>query len=122
MPVDERHLRAEGLDDQVGQSPRDRKDARVATTTMQGDGSLQEVPCAVQLVALLKTAEAFLAGGPLHVGVEVTIGFLHVFKEIRDLGQHLCPLAGTAAADLPADRLERLVEIRVREPEAQELA
>jgi hypothetical protein len=80
VPVDQRHG-----DDQVSHSPCDRKDAGVATTSMQSHRGLQEVPGAVQLVAVDQPAEAFLVRAPLHVAVEVTVGFLHALQEIREL-------------------------------------
>lgn len=122
MPVDDRPaVFAEGADHQVRHSPRDRQEALVAAAAMKRDSGLHEVSGAVELVRELGAVERHLARRPLHIRVEVTVRQLHPFEQAGHVGQHRGPLVGAGAPDLPADRLEGLVEVGVREPEPRNL-
>ncbi len=103
--------------DRVRGARRDVHEAVIAERTLPGDGRLDEMAEAVQLVSP-REIPVFVAGrDDLDEGVEVAVRPLRV----RDEGDDLVGGAGEAATrpppELPADRFEPLVDVRIEERE-----
>ena len=109
--------------DEADGAHRDVEQPVVAERPMPGDRRLDQVTDAVQLVAPLEVAVRSPARH-LHVAVEVAIGSLSGRDHGDDLVGRAARPGSASAAELPADRLEPLVDVGVeeREDDAEGLA
>lgn len=84
----------------------------------EGDAGLQPVTEHVQLMGPVQLGELPLRVHALDPGVQVAAGILHAGDESDHLVEPGVMRAGAGAADLPGDRFDDLVQVRVGEDEA----
>ena len=113
---------AEHLVDVVGEAPRDVEQPRVPGAARVGDRCLDQVARAVELVIPREVREVLRRLGDLEVGVEVAVLLLGRRDEPDALVGEPRQLLGRRARQLPAERLEPLVEVGVGVPHPHELA
>ena len=110
--------------DRVHGAQRDVEQPVVAERAMPGDRRLDQMADVVQLVAPGQVAIRLAAADHLDVAVDVAVGSLGGRDEPDDLVGLARQLGVRSAAELPADRLEPLVDVGVEErvDDAQRLA
>ena len=120
MPV-ERSLAAGELAYQViGQAHGHAEQPTVSGAAAEGDRGLDQVPGAVHLVAPGQPGIPRLTAH-LEVGVQVAVGVLGLLEQGGDLSRERGELGvfgifgSTAVRQLPADRLQGLVDVRIHE-------
>ena len=107
--------RAELAVDRVHGTERDVEQPVVPECAMPGDRRLDEVADVVQLVAPGQVAIGLAAADHLDVAVDVPVGSLGGRDEPDDLVGLARHLGIRSATELPADRLEPLVDVGVEE-------
>ena len=112
---------AEFADHEVGEAARDREQLVAGAGAVDGHGRLDEVPEAVELVALDEAVPAALAAA-LDPRVQVAVVLLRAAQQVDGRLGERGPAGVAGAPGLPADGLEHLVDVRVGEPVAAERA
>ena len=108
----------ECLADVVGGSSRHIDEEVVLPGPGPGQGSLEHVAVAVQLVAPLQVAVARgLTGTPEH-GVEIAVVLLHRSDHLGQGGESVFGVGGAGSARLPGGRLHQLVHVGIGEHHA----
>ena len=110
------------LVDQVGEPARDVEQTRLSPRPREGDRRLDQVAGAVELVTLLEIRPAPGRVGDPAPGVQVAVGLLGGLDELDSVGGELLELGRALAPELPRERLEPLVDVRVAEDHAASLA
>ena len=113
---------AEHLVDQVGEATGDREEGRVSRRSRGRDSRLEEVACAVELVAHLQVGPPPRGVDDLAPAVEIAVRLLRGGDELRRLAREALELGRRLAPELPGDRLEPLVDVGVAEDHAAPLA
>ena len=112
---------AEDLVDQVGEATCDREEGRVARRSCGRHSSLEEMACAVELVAHLQVGPAPARVDDLAPAVEIAVRLLCRGDKLGRFARVALERGRRLAAELPGDRLEPLVDIRVAEHHAPTL-
>jgi hypothetical protein len=122
MPVEPRltPVGAEALDHQIGKPAGHVEEVVAAHPARDGDGALDQVTEAVELMALHEIQPPALGLHALDPGVQVAVGVLDVTEQRHGLIDERAPPGFAGAPGLPADRLEHLVDVGVGEPVALE--
>ena len=114
MPVEAPRLAEELADQVVGEPCRHVEEPRVAGAAAERDRSLDEVPCAVHLVAGRQPGVLRLAGD-LEVRVQVAVGELRLREQAGGPRGEGGELGAVTVGELPADGLQGLVDVGVHE-------
>jgi hypothetical protein len=124
VPVEARlsALGAEAPDGEVGEAAGDVEQVVAPGPASERDRGLDQVPGAVQLVALVEVLPALLGVHSLDPGVEVAVLVLGLAEQRDGVVDPPAPAAVAGAVRLPPDGLEHLVDVGVGEPQAAELA
>jgi hypothetical protein len=124
MPIQLRALaRAEGSGQEIAEADRDLQQLPVPGGPMMGNGRLDKVPGAVELVAPGQVRESGgAARGHLDVRIDVTVGLLRRDDEGGRLRLFSGQVRRRFPALFPGDRLQPLVSVRVNEQWALERA
>jgi hypothetical protein len=114
VPVKPLLLSGELAHQVIGEPDGDAERAGAAGRPVQRDRGLDEVAVAVHFVARRELRIARFAGR-LHGGVEVAVGLLRLLEEADGAGGEVAQRGPPAAAKLPADGLQGLVDVGVHE-------
>ena len=114
MPVEAPRLAEELAHQVVGEPCRHVEEPRVAGAAAERDRGLDEVPCAVHLVAGRQPGVLRLAGD-LEVRVQVAVGELRLREQAGGPRGEGGELGAVAVGELPADGLQGLVDVGVHE-------
>ncbi len=101
--------------DIVCEALRDGEQARVAGGAAKGDGSLHEVPRAVQFVAVVQVLPAAIGLDDLPIGVEIAVRLLCGLDELHSCVRHLFQLRFGLRRQRIGDCFQPLVDIGVHE-------